>query len=361
MKIKILAGNNLKTLKTLPARSVQCVVTSPPYYGLRDYGTAKWMGGDPECGHNPQRPDGGDRENRTLPPGRGGMYKNVCAKCGAIRIDDQVGLEPTPEAYVEKLVSIFREVRRVLKDDGTLWLNLGDSYWGGKRQSGMRIKPKDLIGIPWLVAFALRADGWWIRSDIVWSKPNPMPESVRDRPTRAHEYIFLLSKSAAYYYDHEAIKEPLSSASIQRLSQPGFDSQTGGSKDYQNGINKNRSARRALVNLKGRLMSPQVSDDPLRFAQLTGRNKRDVWTVTTKPYKAAHFATFPPDLIEPCILAGSREGDTVLDPFNALEPRVLSRSNTAGGMWDWNSIQSMSVSPGTGWDNSHRKEHAEND
>ncbi len=306
MKIKILTGDNLKTLKTLPARSVQCVVTSPPYYGLRDYG-----------------------------------------------VDGQIGLEATPEAYIEKLVSVFREVRRVLKDDGTLWLNLGDSYWGGKGQSGTRgedyqetryeqkaslnrgyqtlggagltrptdgrhpcIKPKDLIGIPWMAAFALRADGWWIRSDIVWNKPNPMPESVRDRPTRAHEYIFLLSKSASYYYNHEAIKEPLSSASIRRLSQPGFDKQTGGSKDYQNGVNKNRSARRALVNLKGRVMAPQVSDDPQRFAKLTGRNKRDVWTVTTKPYKEAHFATFPPDLIEPCILAGSREGDIVLDPFS---------------------------------------------
>lgn len=306
MSAKILEGNVLETLKDLPACSVQCVVTSPPYYGLRDYG-----------------------------------------------VEGQIGLEPTPEAYVEVLVTLFREIRRVLKDDGTVWLNLGDSYWGGKGQSGTRgkdnqevrfgkgaslnrgyqtlggaketrptdgkhpvIKAKDLIGIPWMVAFALRADGWWLRSDIVWNKPNPMPESVEDRPTRSHEYIFLMSKSATYYYDHEAIKEPLSSASIQRLSQPTFDKQTGGAKDYQHGTNKNRSARRALVNLKGRAMPPQVADDPERWANLTGRNKRDVWTVTTKPYKEAHFATFPPDLIEPCILAGSKEGDTVLDPFN---------------------------------------------
>ena len=302
MKAKILEGNVLETLKDVPPCSVQCVVTSPPYYGLRDYG-----------------------------------------------VDGQIGLEPSPEAYVETLVNVFREVRRVLKDDGTLWLNLGDSYWGGKGQSSQAwstehqerdtlqksyhqisgkgetrptdgkhpiIKPKDLIGVPWLVAFALRADGWWLRSDIVWNKPNPMPESVEDRPTRSHEYIFLMSKSATYYYDHEAIKEPLSSASIQRLSQPTFDKQTGGAKDYQNGTNKNRSARRALVNLKGRAMPPQVADDPERWANLTGRNKRDVWTVTTKPYKEAHFATFPPDLIEPCILAGTKEGDIVLDPFN---------------------------------------------
>lgn len=306
MKAKILEGNVLETLKDVPPCSVQCVVTSPPYYGLRDYG-----------------------------------------------VEGQIGLEETPELYIENLVAVFRECHRVLKDDGTLWLNLGDSYWGGKGQSAHGgsekqrarfernesinreyqevgrhgwtapkdgkhpvIKPKDLIGIPWLVAFALRADGWWLRSDIVWNKPNPMPESVEDRPTRSHEYIFLMSKSATYYYDHEAIKEPLSSASIQRLSQPTFDKQTGGAKDYQNGTNKNRSARRALVNLKGRAMPPQVADDPERWANLTGRNKRDVWTVTTKPYKEAHFATFPPDLIEPCILAGSKEGDTVLDPFN---------------------------------------------
>ena len=274
MKAKILEGNVLETLKDVPPCSVQCVVTSPPYYGLRDYG-----------------------------------------------VEGQIGLEETPELYIENLVAVFRECHRVLKDDGTLWLNLGDSYWGGKGQSAHDgkhpvIKPKDLIGIPWLVAFALRADGWWLRSDIVWNKPNPMPESVEDRPTRSHEYIFLMSKSATYYYDHEAIKEPLSSASIQRLSQPTFDKQTGGAKDYQNGTNKNRSARRALVNLKGRAMPPQVADDPERWANLTGRNKRDVWTVTTKPYKEAHFATFPPDLIEPCILAGTKEGDTVLDPFN---------------------------------------------
>ena len=349
MTVTLIQGDSLETLTTLPANSAQCVVTSPPYYGLRDYGTAQWEGGKGDCKHNPQRSDGGERKDRALPLGRGGMYREVCAKCGATRIDSQIGMEATPEAYIEKLVRVFREVWRVLKDDGTVWLNLGDSYWGGKGASSQAwstahqerdtlqkayhqicganetrptdrrhstIKPKDLIGIPWMAAFALRAEGWWIRADIVWAKPNPMPESVRDRPTRSHEYIFLLSKSVRYYYDHEAIKEPLSSASILRLQQPGFDAQTGGSKDYQNGVNKNRSARRALVNLKGRVMSPQVGDNPQAFANLTGRNKRDVWTVTTKPYKEAHFATFPPDLIEPCILAGSREGDVVLDPFS---------------------------------------------
>ncbi len=359
MTAKILEGNVLETLKDLPACSVQCVVTSPPYYGLRDYGTAEWNGGDPNCDHVDadkvaerkrqkksmiavgEKIDGSTRTRvHDEAIGKDWQYRDACQKCGAIRIDSQIGLEPTPEAYIEKLVHVFREVWRVLKNDGTLWLNLGDSYWanrsgngesGGEGKSSFSgrdhqtraggkshpvIKPKDLIGIPWMVAFALRADGWWLRSDIVWNKPNPMPESVEDRPTRSHEYIFLMTKSATYYYDHEAIKEPLSSASIQRLSQVNFDNQTGGAKDYQHGTNKNRSARRALVNLKGRAMPPQVADDPERWASLTGRNKRDVWTVTTKPYKEAHFATFPPDLIEPCILAGSKEGDTVLDPFN---------------------------------------------
>ena len=214
--------------------SVNCVVTSPPYYGLRDYGTAKWEGGDPNCNHNPQRPDGGDRSDRTLPLGRGGVYHDICAKCGAVRIDQQIGLEQTPAEYVNDIVQVFREVKRVLRDDGTLWLNLGDSYFnlqnsnrnglseslGGKVRGGgeyktqkrnagnLPIKEKDLIGIPWMVAFALRDDGWYLRQDIIWHKPNPMPESVKDRCTKAHEYIFLLSKSPRYYYDYEAVLEP---------------------------------------------------------------------------------------------------------------------------------------------------------
>lgn len=211
-------------------KSVHTVVTSPPYWGLRDYG-----------------------------------------------IDGQLGLEPTPEEYCNSMVAVFREIRRVLHDDGTVWLNLGDSYSSGSRTTTTNdsfrgdtlvnttrtpvvkgIKPKDLVGIPWRVAFALQADGWYLRSDIIWSKPNPMPESVQDRPTKAHEYIFLLTKSQKYYYDADAIREP-------------------------------------------------SSDD--------GRNKRSVWEVTTKPYAEAHFATFPEKLVEPCILAGCPAGGTVLDPF----------------------------------------------
>ena len=239
-KIKILTGDALERLGELEIKSVQCVVTSPPYWGLRDYG-----------------------------------------------IEGQLGLEKTPEEYVAKLVGIFREVRRVLRDDGTLWVNLGDSYWnqspvrksaaqafekkftGGitgtrERRSGRGhdiLKMKDLVGIPWRVAFAVQADGWYLRSDIIWSKPNPMPESVTDRPTRAHEYLFLITKSPCYYYDADAIRETQSKDS------------------------------------------------------LAGRNKRTVWTIPTQPYPEAHFATFPTSLVEPCILAGSKVGDTVLDPF----------------------------------------------
>jgi DNA modification methylase len=315
---RVILGNCIEVLKTLEEGSVQCCVTSPPYYGLRDYGTAQWEGGDSECDHDPARPDGGERANRTLPLGRGGVYKDICGTCGAVRIDEQIGLEETPEAFVRKLVEVFREVRRVLADDGTLWLNLGDSYVGsantggtGKRADGGEpykisglppkkgdgLKPKDLIGIPWMVAFALRADGWYLRSDIIWHKPNPMPESVTDRPTKSHEYIFLLSKSAQYYYDHEAIAEP------------GSDSSHGGT--LQKFINNND---RKIKSTQERTANSTLGGTAAEYGGT--RNKRDVWTVTTKPYSGAHFATFPPDLIEPCILAGSREGDTVLDPFN---------------------------------------------
>ncbi len=331
-QVTYLLGNSLDKLKELEAGSVYTCVTSPPYWGLRDYGTATWEGGEVECEHNPQRPDGGQRSDRTLPLGRGGVYRDTCAKCGAIRIDSQLGLERTPEEYVTHLVEVFREVRRVLRDDGTLWLNLGDSYSGtggqgyqagnlvpsgfvqkrkyaqegqlsqynpkrgigiGSRANKVEntgLKAKDLIGIPWRVAFALQADGWYLRSDIIWHKPNPMPESVTDRPTKSHEYIFLLSKSSTYYYDYDAIREPSMGLGKTKI-------RFGGNK-YGD------------------------SDDP-KYATKSGneyedsgwRNKRTVWTVNTKPYSGAHFATFPKELIEPCILAGCPVGGTVLDPF----------------------------------------------
>lgn len=277
-------GDCLESLRQMEDQSVNCCVTSPPYFGLRDYG-----------------------------------------------VDGQIGLEDTPDAYVGRLVEVFREVRRVLRDDGTLWLNLGDSYAaarggthqpaetlaggkGGKADDGGRVnrdrhdgynptrnapaiglKHKDLIGIPWRVAFALQADGWYLRQDVIWSKPNPMPESVKDRCTKAHEYLFMLTKSARYFYDAEAIKEP--SADLEK-STARYKSAFGGAKN------------------EALLATDQVHTRPIGMREFDGkRNRRSVWTVTTKPFAGAHFATFPPDLIEPCILAGCPKGGVVLDPF----------------------------------------------
>lgn len=487
MSIELMLGDCLEKLKTIDAKSVQTCVTSPPYYGLRDYGTANWIGGDAECDHKVKY----GSSSSTLEGGKSTQesarfYKEVCAKCGAIRVDDQIGLEQTPDDYVNKLVQVFREVRRVLKDDGTVFLNLGDSYFGGGgahkpehanpglsrsafrggvphakpcdtsgrelvnyssrdlfsenlcdvcrrayligkshndnrhaptqsllpsetnrvnkelqndhlptsdsfhqevrsstaildsvnvqdreggqplsspvstpdefsprllgeclpessygvcqlcghsfvrsirecehneqdctcdtnetvsssvfRNSGTNhnaypypyyttkyqniLKPKDLIGIPWMVAFALRADGWYLRSDCIWHKPNPMPESVKDRPTKSHEYLFLLSKSKQYYYDYEAIKESNSETSIM-----------GG---RFTGDKKSEHTGNGHSGLK-------VADNTW-----DGRNKRSVWTINTKGFSGAHFAVMPEKLVEPCILAGSRPGDTVLDPF----------------------------------------------
>jgi DNA modification methylase len=267
MKTDILNGDCIEMMKTLPDRSVNCCVTSPPYFGLRDYGH-----------------------------------------------EGQIGLEETPEAFIQKMVEVFSEVKRVLRDDGTLWLNLGDSYAGsgkgrnadGSHQEGGKqgtnkgtvlgslvktyaqdCKPKDLIGIPWMVAFALRADGWYLRQDIIWHKPNPMPESVQDRCTKAHEYIFLLSKSSKYYYDIESIKEPVK--------------QDWGTRNRSNGKYHN----------EGSGLQPHSGlEKSYEFA-----NKRSVWSVNTRSYKGAHFATYPPELIRPCILAGCPKGGVVLDPF----------------------------------------------
>jgi len=302
----------------LADQSVQCVVTSPPYYGLRDYGTAKWEGGNPNCDHLPPNQPGPNAVvgNTTSLLGRT-PYKDVCGKCGAIRIDEQIGLEQTPDEYIANLVAVFRECKRILRDDGTLWVNIGDSYAsmksrynqkaqslnGGKPQDNvfqgnktdlyhhpeLGLKDKDLIGIPWMLAFALRADGWYLRQDIIWAKPNPMPESVKDRCTKSHEYIFLLSKSARYYYDSEAVKEDSVYPNDNRKARVKDTA-----KDFQRDIGNKLYA--------GSQTYPT-------------RNKRDVWTVTTKPYKGAHYATFNPELIKPCILAGAPEGGIVFDPF----------------------------------------------
>jgi len=305
-------------------------------YGLRDYGTAKWEGGDPNCDHNPQKPDGGDRSDRTLPLGRGGVYQTVCGKCGAIRIDEQIGLEQTPDEYIANLVEVFRECKRILRDDGTLWVNIGDSYNGSApNQSGQNgyndgrenrdkrystggvngLKPKDLIGIPWMLAFALRADGWYLRQDIIWAKPNPMPESVKDRCTKSHEYIFLLSKSARYYYDNDAVREPLAASTLNDIR---IDCMSG---------RPNKKAHELVKN--GTHGSGGIGDPTKKRSELinlAGRNKRDVWTVTTKPYKGAHYATFNPELIKPCILAGAPE--TCCAKCGAPYERIVEKTGT---------------------------------
>tara|TARA_B100001175_G_scaffold58655_1_gene47411 strand:- start:515 stop:1489 length:975 start_codon:yes stop_codon:yes gene_type:complete len=267
VKDTILYGDCRETLKNLTNLSVQTCVTSPPYYGLRDYGGEQ----------------------------------------------SQIGQEQTPEDYIKQLVEVFSVVRDKLKDDGTLWVNIGDSYYNYRPSKGKsypkqtvsktkqdlpdysskrnnklsNLKEKDLIGIPWMLAFALRADGWYLRQDIIWHKPNPMPESVKDRCTKSHEYIFLLSKSKKYYYDNEAIKEPVKKDWGTRTRDNGKYHNEGTGLQPHSGLTKS----------------------------YTTKNKRSVWSITNKPYKHAHFATFPPDLIEPCILAGSREGDIILDPF----------------------------------------------
>jgi len=312
----------------LADESVHCVITSPPYWGLSDYGTARREGGDPECEHIDAAYEGGRISNSSKQATSVGSYKlcyrDVCGKCGARRIDNQLGLEPTPGEYVSDMVAVFREVRRVLRPEGTLWLNLGDSYAGSGRglngdgtpgKAGVKnrsnrgtqvgtygpvdagVKPKDLVGIPWRVAFALQDDGWWLRSDIIWHKPNPMPESVTDRPTRAHEYVFLLAKSPRYYYDNEAVKE---SSACDKW--PGIGPQHGNVRD------------------RGELYEPMASHPT--------RNRRDVWTVATQPFPGAHFATMPPSLVEPCIMAGTSERGCC-PKCGAPWERIIERGLTA--------------------------------
>lgn len=274
----ILVGDVKDKLKELPDESVNCVVTSPPYWGLRDYGN-----------------------------------------------DGQIGLEPTPQEYISSMTEVFREVRRVLRSDGTLWLNIGDSYkpagkgstkagfnerYFGKKfdsdkQSAQEnhldrsafkadVKDKELVGIPWRLAFALSDDGWYLRQDIIWAKPNVMPESVRDRCTKSHEYLFLMTKSPKYHYDHIAIKEPVSAVSLKR-AQSGWKTNRPSAKTGEGGIDV------------------EVMGD--RFVNPEGRNKRDVWFIPTASFKGAHFAVMPERLVEPCILAGCPEEGVVLDPF----------------------------------------------
>lgn len=314
MRHQILVGDCIEKMRELPDKSVHCCVTSPPYYGLRDYG-----------------------------------------------VDGQIGLEETPAEFVARLVAVFREVRRVLRDDGTAWVNMGDSYaTGGKggggsfmkeradgswnprssisgwRSAPTGLKHKDLIGIPWRLAFALQDDGWYLRQDIIWSKPNPMPESIRDRCTKAHEYIFLLSKSPKYHCDMHSIRERAAESSLARWAQD-IDSQTGsdrvpgktngpmkavgGGRSRRDSFQRDRSKREQ--NIPGQIKGTHRPDRAESDWDVATRNKRSVWTVATQSYKGAHFATFPPDLIRPCILAGVPRGGIVLDPFGGAGTTAL--------------------------------------
>lgn len=321
----------------LASGSVHCVITSSPYWGLRFYhGTARWIGGDPACNHSPERENG--KSTSTLTGGQASNnhaqepYSDYCRRCGAIREDQQLGLEASPEEFVANMVEVFREVKRVLRDDGTLWLNLGDSYatqagkganipqtkWQAntypesaphRSRSFDGLKPKDLVGIPWMVAFALRSDGWYLRSDIVWNKPNPMPESVTDRPTKSHEYLFLLAKSERYFYDQAAVLEPVSPNTHLRVSQDVAD-QVGSWR--ANGGAKTNGPMKAVVRTPkqaepGQGIKNNTSFNDAVCLPVLERNKRSVWTITTQPYSGAHFATFPPALVEPCIKAGTSE------------------------------------------------------
>lgn len=278
---------------------VNTCVTSPPYYGLRDYGTATWIGGDKDCNHwrdshTSERTTTGQKNSVKHGGIADSIYKSVCKKCGAIRQDEQLGLEETPKQYVDSMVRVFRLVRELLTEDGTLWVNIGDSYAMSSmrgKNSSFNSKAKDLMGIPWMLAFALREDGWYLRQDIIWHKPNPMPESVRDRCTKSHEYIFLLSKSPKYYFDNEAIKEDAI-----------HSNRKAGNSKPQKGVDEK------FMDTRGGLFEEQQK-------VYEKRNKRDVWSVNVKPYKGAHFATFPMELIEPCIKAGCPDGGIVLDPF----------------------------------------------
>jgi DNA modification methylase len=326
MTVIVHEGDCRDVLHTLPDQSVHCIVTSPPYFGLRDYAlTPSIWGGAAACAHDwdveritgelrlglgleelSTRYRGGGKKAGTI--GEISAERACCRACGAWR--GTFGLEPTIALYVEHMVEICRELRRVLRDDGTLWINLGDSYATGDhcRSNSTGLKPKDLCGMPWRVAFALQGDGWFLRSDIVWAKPNPMPESVTDRPTRAHEYIFLFAKSQRYFYDAVAIREPMQEVSLKRLSQPNVFEQEGGPKDSKSG---NRSHRKAIQNQAERLIKHEKWSTRFegwdQYDKSLGRNKRTVWEVATLPFAEAHFATFPPTLIEPCILAGCPE------------------------------------------------------
>ncbi len=324
----VVQGEVREKVRLWPDEYFNCVMTSPPYWGLRDYGIeAQIWDGEEDCEHEwgdelQERKRGSIGDKSTFEGGKTTqehqgttVYQGqFCLHCNAWK--GSLGLEPTPELYIQHIVQVFREVKRVLRKDGSVWLNLGDCYAGSGAGGGgnykgnehgqhanmvgkrpvvpSNLKPKDLCGIPWRVALALQADGWWLRSDIIWHKPNPMPESVKDRPTRSHEYIFLLTKASKYYYDSDAVKEkastPLNSTAAQSF---------GSDKKLDDGV-------KAHTNVHGK----KYRDERSAF-----RNRRTVWTLPTQPYKGAHFAVFPEKLVEPCVLAGCPPDGIVLDPM----------------------------------------------
>ena len=423
----VIQGDALEVLKTLPDKSINCCVTSPPYYGLRDYGTGEWVGGDQNCDHSSAIYSKPNLRPRKQTSNVGTLIERtlkVCPVCGAKRVDKQIGIEDTPEEFIQRLVDVFHEVKRVLKDDGTLWVNIGDSY-----------SNKNLVGIPWELAFALRRDGWYLRQDIIWHKPNPMPESVKDRFTKSHEYIFMLSKKPQYYFDHEAVQEESKwygqdkragqgriaydgkrTAGEDNKAQQSFVSITdkrnkrdvrevseskyadteqeaemrqGISRDRGNNLvilRKNLPTQEEFVEYMRSVTDAEILEqetdikrttidhwfrkdrsgfsypsleDWLKIREYVDdwsetfvaidekmtdvtietdavgknndglRNKRDVWSVNTKPVREAHFATYPEELIEPCILAGCPIGGVVLDPFfgSGTTGRVANKLN----------------------------------
>lgn len=321
-------GHVLNILPQLQPESIQCCVTSPPYWGLRDYGLPPQIWDDPGgCEHEwdikeikwHSGTNAGEKQKTVKGAFHNDHFANTafCFHCNAWR--GSLGLEPTPELYIQHIVQIFREIKRVIRKDGTLWLNMGDSYASQPASTGISyrrdraavvprgrnlngLKAKDLCGIPWRVALALQADGWWLRSDIIWSKPNPMPESVTDRPTRAHEYVFLLTRSAKYFYDADAVREKADYDGRR-------DTVMKGSPKYEADIYPDQQPN--TLASAGHERWPHKTGDGER-----GRNLRSVWTIPTQPYPKAHFAVFPEKLVETCILAGTKKGDTVLDPFS---------------------------------------------
>jgi DNA modification methylase len=361
-------GDVREQLALLDADSIDCVVTSPPYWGLRDYGTATWEGGDSECDHRSPTMRQGRNEGRTKLAGSASTnsaqlllaHRSACGKCGAVKVDHQIGLEPTLNEHLAVMVGVFDLVKRVLKPSGTLWVNYGDCYAtspngrsaadtkaAGNDDRTFRDKPfstiqgvlkaKDLCMVPNRLAIALQEAGWWVRSEIIWAKPNPMPESISDRPASSHEKIFMLTKAKRYFYDADAVRRPAAAASVSRWAQD-VEAQEGSHR--ANGGTKTNGTMKAVGDSRTKIRASDVAS-PKHTGHINhtgiegtprgeGRNLRnyepaplEVWPIATRPFSQAHFATFPPELAERCILAGCPKGGIVLDPFGGAGTTAL--------------------------------------